>query len=207
MDLKLLLLTFFCICVTSSVCESNIGCEIQGDQCERGLSFNVDTIFLGKNVEFFLPKSRNKRKHGKDRKKRIQKDQNCEFKNHRKREKCLKDKKKNISALVEVKPIYSGIVDKNRFIVVEGFSDVDIVGETKLFLSTKPFDGVYKIAQPGFNCMIFHKVSPFYRKTYYFFVLKMVSLSGTITKNGEIGLRIAVYKTENAANHRSYGFS
>lgn len=164
MDLKLVLFTFCCIFVTSSICHSKIGCELKG-QCGKGLSRKIDTIFSGEIVKFFPKKKENKRKNVKERKKRKQKEQDCDFKNRRKREKCLKNSFKNTSsALVEVKQFYSGMFDENvenPYIVVEGFSNVDKVGETKLFLSTKLFDGVYKIVQPGLNSTTLIKLDHF----------------------------------------------
>jgi hypothetical protein len=105
-------------------------------------SHNIDSIFVGKIVEIFHKSSHRKR----DRKKRKR---NSKTRHLRNPGNC-KCSKKIVSGLVDVKRVYLGEEEtslKRPFVVVEGFSGVDNIGDTKLFLTKKLFDGVYRIAR------------------------------------------------------------
>jgi len=105
-------------------------------------SHDVDTIFVGKIVEIFQKSPHRKR----DRKKRKR---NSKIRHLRNPGNC-KCSNKIVSGLVDVKRVYLGEEEtslKRPFVVVEGFSGVDNIGETKLFLTKKLFDGVYRIAR------------------------------------------------------------
>ena len=103
---------------------------------------SVDSIFVGKIVEIFQKSPHRKR----DRKKRKR---NSKIRHLRNPGNC-KCSNKIVSGLVAVKRVYLGEEEtslKRPFVVVEGFSGVDNIGETKLFLTKKLFDGVYRIAR------------------------------------------------------------
>ena len=144
MDLRIILLLFIGASILKVSKTSHSGCQLN-QNCDK-VSQNVDnekidTIFVGKIVHFFPPKEREKRKNGNKKQKR-----NCNN-SIPGNDKC--SKMKNVSALIEVKRIYMGEEQSknNQYFIVEGLSNVDKIGDAKLFLSAKLYEGVYKVVE------------------------------------------------------------
>ena len=158
MDSKIILFVIFCFYHFIDVDCKKRDCDFVKN-CKEEISnvesHNVDTIFVGKIVEIFHKSPHRKR----DRKKRKR---NSKIRHLRNPGNC-KCSNKIVSGLVDVKRVYLGEEEtslKRPFVVVEGFSGVDNIGETKLFLTKKLFDGVYRIAQTAPNRHLSQKKEP-----------------------------------------------
>jgi hypothetical protein len=143
MDLRIILLLLIGANVLKVSKTSHSGCQLYQNCDKVSKNFentNVDTIFVGKIVHFFPPKERGKRKNGKNKRKQ---QRICDNSILGKR-KCYK--MKNAPALIEVKKIYKGEkqAEDNQYFIVEGLLNAERIGETKLFLSKKLYEGVFE---------------------------------------------------------------
>ena len=142
MDLRIILLLFIGFSILKVSKTSHSGCKLN-QNCDKVSKIvdneKIDTIFVGKIVHFFPPKERGKRKNGNNKRKR-----NCNYSIPGKG-KC--SKMKNAPALIQVKRIYMGEEQSknNQYFIVEGLSNTEKIGDSKLFLSAKLYEGVYKV--------------------------------------------------------------